>query len=437
MSSESRGHTTSRVVRPTRRGLAIGIAGVVVLIPAYLFHRTELMFLGWFGVLLLAAALVLVAVRRLRIDVTRTFSHSMLVAGHASVCELELRNLSPYATAEAHWQEVLPWQPVLTPPERLASISGRITSRTLPVRRLRYELVPPRRGRFRIGPLLVEVTDPFGLATCITAVGDTELVTVIPQIEHLTQGGLSMTADDGAASVQRLRALGGDDDVMTRSYRTGDALRRVHWRASAHRGQLMVREEEQRSHAEARIVLDTSRRGYSDRRGSAEPYEGRSGVTTGDEAQSERFEWTLKLAATLALHLEQRGFLVQIAETAPRQLTAPDRVDEFLESVAAISLVPRSGPLDESMLPDTHPDRTLGMIFAMIADAEPVTIESLVAQRTQFGLAVAIVASPRPDKTIERLESAGWLCIAAPPAESVVPFWQSIAPLVESNRAAR
>src|SRR6185312_6816966 len=158
MSSESRGHTTSSVVRPTGRGLAIGIAGVVVLIPAYLFHRTELMFLGWFGVLLLAAALALVAVRRLRIDVTRTFSHSMLVAGHASVCELELRNLSPYATAEAHWQEVLPWHPVLTPPERLAPIPGRITSRTMPVRILRYEIVPPRRGRFQIGPLLIEVT---------------------------------------------------------------------------------------------------------------------------------------------------------------------------------------------------------------------------------------------------------------------------------------
>ncbi|MEO7121980.1 MAG: DUF58 domain-containing protein [Lacisediminihabitans sp.] len=437
MSAEPRKRAASRIVRPTRRGLVSGGVGFVVLVCGYILHRTELLYLGWFALLLPAGAALFVLLRRVRIELTRSFSRPILIAGQSCVCEIQVRNLSPYATGEAQWQEVLPWHPVFTPLERLASIPGRITSRTTSQRTLRYEFVPPRRGRFPIGPLVVELSDPFGLAKSLVTVGESDLVTVIPDLETFTHGGLSMTADDGSASVQRLRALGGDDDVMTRNYRTGDALRRVHWRASAHRGELMVREEEQRSHAEARIVLDTTRRGYADRQGSAEPYQVRVGHTRGDQAQSERFEWTLKLAATLALHLEQRGFIVQFAETAPRQLATPDRVDEFLQSIAGISLVPRVGGLDESMRPDTTPDRSLGMIFAVIADAEPVTIDSLVEQRKQFGLAVAIIATPNLDEILTRLGSAGWLCLPALPEESVAPLWQSIAPLLESNRAAR
>jgi uncharacterized protein (DUF58 family) len=434
MTSGVRQRGAARVVRLTRRGLVMGIVGVVVLIVAYSLHRTEIMFLGWFAVLLPAVAVVFVSLRRVRFSVTRSFSQSVLVAGRPAVCQLELQNLSPYASADAHWRELLPWDPLLTPPERLPSMPGNTRWRNKPSA-LHYDFVPPRRGRFPIGPLIVELSDPFALARSEVVVGDTEVITVIPALEELGHGGLTVTADDGSASVQRLRALGGDDDVMTRSYRTGDAIRRVHWRASAHRGELMVREEEQRSHAEARIVLDTARRGYSDRRGSAEPYQALNRQTRGDQPQSVVFEWTLKFAATLALHLEQRGFLVQLAETGTRQLAAPDRVDEFLESIAAIGLIPRSGALDDSMSPNTRPDRSLGVIFAMIADAEPITIDSLVTQRKQFGLAVAFIAARHPEEITRRLESVGWLCIPATPADSVAALWQSVAPLLAGNRA--
>jgi uncharacterized protein (DUF58 family) len=433
MSSELQEGGASRVIRLTRRGVVTGIVGVIVITLGYAFHRTEVLFLGWFALLVPVAAVIFVSLRRVRIDVSRAFSHPLLIAARPAVGQLELRNLSPYASAEARWREALPWQSSPTDSERLAPIPGRTAWRNEP-RLLRYSFTPPRRGRFTVGPMTLELSDPFALARSEIPVGGTQLITVIPEIERLPHSGLTVIADDGSARVQRLRSLGGDDDAMTRNYRSGDALRRVHWRASAHRGELMVREEEQRSHAEARIVLDTTMCGYSDRQRAEQP----RGVRVETELmQSDVFEWTLTLAATLALHLEQRGFLVQLVETGPRQLASPDHVDEFLESVAAISLAQAAEVTGTSSRAHSRPNGSFGALFAVIADAEPATIAYLIDQRAQFGFAMAFIASPEVNDTAERLALAGWHCISAPPADSVVPLWESIAPLLEGTRAAR
>ncbi len=435
MASSTRPQSARRVVRLTRRGIVTGAVGIVIVVAAYSVHRTELLFLGWFALLLPASAVLFVTLRRVRFEVKRSFSRSMLVAGQIADGQLELRNLSPRASVDARWRETVPWGPPASG-GGLARMEGR-TAWGQESRIVHYQFVPPRRGRFLVGPMVVELSDPFSLATGEIPVGGTNLITVIPELEHLRPSELAVTADDGSARALRLRALGGDDDTMTRSYRTGDALRRVHWRASAHHGELMVREEEQRSHAEARIVLDTTMRGYRDRHGAWQPRAGRDAQLQQGRPESELFEWTLKLAATLALHLEQRGFLVQLTETGPRHLTSPDRVDEFLESVASIGLAARADPLGMLARRDARPDRSLGVVFAVIADADPAIVESLATQRAQFGLAVVFLAAAHSDDVPQRLASAGWHCVIAPPGGSVLALWESIAPLLEASRARR
>lgn len=435
--------TSPRVVRPTGRGLAVGIVGVVAVILAYVFGRTELLLIGCLAVLLVGAALLFVRLRRVRMTVTRSFSPHTPVAGHAATGTVELRNLSRYGSAEARWRETLPWGAFATPFVQLESLPavGSTWNESMVV--LRYEAVPPRRGLFDIGPLVIELSDPFGFARSEIAVGGTQRVAVIPDVENLPLSGITAIADEGSARAQRFRALGGDDDVTTRTYRPGDALRRVHWRASAHRGELMVREEEQRSHAEARVVLDTTRSGYADFLSLAGPH----------QPQSERFEWALRVAVTLALHLEQRGFLVQLVETGPRQLTHPDRSDRFLESVASATLCPYPAPREQTAQQDSRPFQSLGVVFAVVADADDATIEVLTTQRRGFEIAVAlIVPGDRPgvaptgmadagrtrfDDVAELLGAAGWRCVAAPPAESVGTLWSTVVPLLERGHAAR
>ena len=50
--------------------------------------------------------------------------------------------------------------------------------------------------------------------------------------------------------------------MSTREYRYGDDLRKVHWRATARTGQLMVRLEERPWRAQATLLLDTRARAH-------------------------------------------------------------------------------------------------------------------------------------------------------------------------------
>ena len=113
---------SARVVRPTGRGLAVGVVGVTALILAYVFGRTELLLIGCLAILLVVAALLFVWARRVRMTVTRSFSPHTPVAGHATAGIIELRNLSRYGSAEARWGETLPWYPFATSLAQLPSL---------------------------------------------------------------------------------------------------------------------------------------------------------------------------------------------------------------------------------------------------------------------------------------------------------------------------
>ena len=68
--------------------------------------------------------------------------------------------------------------------------------------------------------------------------------------------GLAGARGNDGVTATRIRANPSDDDVMTREYRHGDPMRRVHWAATARHGELMVRQEESVTTPEATIILD-------------------------------------------------------------------------------------------------------------------------------------------------------------------------------------
>jgi uncharacterized protein (DUF58 family) len=280
----------------------------------------------------------------------------------------------------------------------------------------RYEVTPPSRGVFELGPMLVDFADPFGLADGALVAGAAETLTVTPALVPLADGVVSISADEGPTRMLQRRALGGEDDLMTREYRRGDALRRVHWRASAHSGQLMVRQEEQRSHAEARILLDTRLTHYRDT----------ERVEDTDTPRSDAFEWAVTFTASLGVHLARTGFLVQVIETAPAQLASPEHTDEFLESLASVSLS-NEAPEELSLLRGVQrPDRSQGSVFAIVSDIDSATVERLAAQRHAFDLAVAFLVAPRQLALERTLTEAGWLCVTVQPDDSIESAWLAL-----------
>jgi uncharacterized protein (DUF58 family) len=285
-------------IRLTVRGWAFLGGGLVALIAAYSGGQPELQYIGLLLMLLPVVAFVLVRIRRPKLEITRSFAPSIVQAGTTTSARLHVRNRALSRSPRVRWWDDLPWAPWTTEERELLPLKP--TSWPTEVG---YELRPPRRGLFGIGPLTVESSDPFGLATGTASYGGEQELTVTPEVVPLAESGLTVPAGSGEARLVQRRASGDEDDAMTREYRIGDAMRRVHWRATARHGELMVRQEEQRSLPRARILIDTLSDGYRD-------------VTTGAEIESEAFEWVVRMLASVAVHLRRAGFAVTIDETS-------------------------------------------------------------------------------------------------------------------------
>jgi uncharacterized protein (DUF58 family) len=121
---------------------------------------------------------------------------------------------------------------------------------------LSYTIRGQKRGIHSIGPLAVRSTDPFGLACRSNVFGQRTPVTVAPAIVDLPPLTDYAGAAGGTLHTTTNQLGQGADNLVARPYSPGDSMRRIHWRATAHRDALMVRQEEQESTPEASVVID-------------------------------------------------------------------------------------------------------------------------------------------------------------------------------------
>ncbi|TXK16986.1 DUF58 domain-containing protein [Homoserinibacter sp. GY 40078] len=407
-----------RRLRLTARGWVAIVVGLVCLVLGYTTGRGELLVAGSLALLLSLGGLLVARIRRPDLGVVRLFSPPVVAAGSTTHVTLRVHNASSLATPVLRTDDTVPWREAL-PAHTIDTIrSGTVAQRTVEIG---FELHPPRRGLFPVGPLVVEHADPFGMARALTAVGDVDRLTVVPAVTPLPEGGPVLIDGDGTAQLVQRRAVGNDDDLSTREYRHGDALRRVHWRASARHGELMVRQEEHRSHPDARIVVDTRLGGYPD----AEADD----ITWPRTAHSEAFEWAVRMLASLAVHLDEQGFRVGIVETGAPQVVdigerweGGQRVEAFLTSLASVRLLDRR---QEGELPSAGPDAS-GPTFAILADADEDVVEWVLRQRRP-GQAGAVFLLGMRASARERFADAGWVCVDAAASDDPGDAWRSSA----------
>lgn len=104
-----------------------------------------------------------------------------------------------------------------------------------------YDIRCPSRGHFFIGPTRIRSGDLFGMHTREMRVEKDQTLTVYPRILPLRVSSLPSLEPYGDVRVKR-RFL---DDVTrpmgSRRYLSGDALRHIHWKATAHTGMLQTR----------------------------------------------------------------------------------------------------------------------------------------------------------------------------------------------------
>jgi uncharacterized protein (DUF58 family) len=411
--------------RPTIRGLVFLLGGVACGILAYVIGRSELLYAAGFLVLLPVVGFVFIRIRPLRLTVTRTFSPTVVTAGSPTIVELSVRNVSSFASPGAVWSDGIPWVPHAAGPGMLPLLSPGGVAAAPRGARFGYSLRPSVRGVYDIGPLQVDYTDPFGLVSCRVAVGASQSLYVIPVVASLGDAGSLSVSGEGTARLVQHMAVGNDDDLMTREYRTGDALRRVHWRASARHGELMVRQEEQRSYPEARLLLDTRLDGYG---GAIAEF----GL---HDTGFSWFEWAVTMIASLGVHLHRAGFLVQILETGQRQIASLGDSNqgsgqdlEFLLSLAGVRLTePRRVTADSA---EERNGRALGPIFAVVAEPSVDALRWIIAQRRAYETGVAFVIDTGNPLVWQALAEAGWNCVPVRDTDDPALVWASVAAFV-------
>jgi uncharacterized protein (DUF58 family) len=113
-----------------------------------------------------------------------------------------------------------------------------------------------QRGRYRLGPLAIELSDPLGLFRYRRAETATREMLIYPPLVRLPPFEHPRGQRGGLASTSLLNILPTPNAGAVRDYWPGDPLSYVYWRAVAHTGKLMVKEFDQEIAGAVWIVLD-------------------------------------------------------------------------------------------------------------------------------------------------------------------------------------
>ena len=142
--------------------------------------------------------------------------------------------------------------------ERIAKLGERHTplERSLGPYRGTYVLERVSRGRYVVEEAKAMIDDPFGLAHSEVDLAAGGSLLVYPRLVALDRlfSESGAHAQDGRRLL--LRRPSGFDLHSVREYEQGESLRKVHWRTTARRGQLMVKELEDAPRDEIAVVLD-------------------------------------------------------------------------------------------------------------------------------------------------------------------------------------
>ena len=119
-----------------------------------------------------------------------------------------------------------------------------------------YVLERVPRGRYVVEQARATIDDPFGLARVEVDLAAGGALLVYPRLVALDRlfSESGAHAQDGRRLL--LRRPSGFDLHSVREYEQGESLRKVHWRTTARRGQLMVKELEDAPRDEIAVLLD-------------------------------------------------------------------------------------------------------------------------------------------------------------------------------------
>jgi uncharacterized protein (DUF58 family) len=263
--------------------------------------------------------------------------------------------------------------------------------------RARYVLERLPRGRYVFEESVAVIEDPFGLERVEQPLSAPGALLVYPRLVELDR----LFSESGARTQDGRRLLlrrpSGFDLHSVREYEHGDSLRKVHWRSTARRAQLMVKELEDAPRDEVAVVLD------------ADPA----------AVVGESFDVQVRAAGSLLLAHVHRGRRALLVINSGRQEQQRVRSAEgdwrgALDLLAAAE--PAPGPPLAALLADEASAAGRALELAVVTASLPPRLVERLVERALGSSSVSLVlvdttsfsgAEARPVPELLRLQAAG------------------------------
>ncbi|ASO19437.1 uncharacterized protein (DUF58 family) [Actinoalloteichus hoggarensis] len=397
----------------TTRGRCLLAAGIAAALCALVLNERDLARVALFTIALPLIAAGVASRSSTSVAVERLVVPTRVQAGHSAEVRLRLWGRGRLRGGSLLLEDSVPY----AVGERPRFLTPRPRQRRPLL--LSYRVRPSTRGFHRVGPLLLKVTDSFGLAEYDRETAGTSTLIVVPTVQplHGVPGGSGLGAgEDGSI---RLRSGQGEDDAIVRPYRQGDDLRKVHWKSTARRDELMVRVEDRPWRGGTTVLLDT-----------------RSAAHRGAGPTSS-LEWAVSFAASVCAHLHRFGHQVRLC-TDDGQVLAGGTGDGGHGDDAVLDALAMVAPSHRRDLRWTSDPGAGQETFAVLGAVTPGAAAELARHRPRGLRSAAVLldvrawagsdqpAAPDPAPAAALLRAAGWSVVVARPDQLMSAIWAEL-----------
>ena len=401
----------------TTRGRAFAGAGLALLLAGFGLGFADITRVGVLLLVLPTVSLALARRRPTDILVDRVTDPPRATADDLVTVSLTVTNTGTRGTALMLAEERL--GAALGDPPRF--LLGRLAAGGR--RAVRYAVRPRLRGRFRLGPLSVQLRDPFGMTQRFVELGGSAELLVLPHVHPLDADRPLGTGIGAEGEIPHMVALHGEDDQSVREHRDGDDLRRIHWPATARMGKLMVRQEDRPARRRAVVLLDSR-------------VEGHEGVGVGSS-----FEWAVAAAASIGVHLSGLGYAVHLVSSETVREGRADLATDSDTMLAALA-VAETGP-SSSFAEVVRAAHGLigggGLVVAILTDHDEAVLRRVSQLRQPGSSALAFLLDTASfgdpasrlhgpvDAATDLMQGAGWTATVVDAHTGVAQAWAAAA----------
>lgn len=281
-----------------------------------------------------------------------------------------------------------------------------------------YRATMSQRGSYKLGPLKISTSMPVGLVRVTKTIDDLETALVSPQIGFLSSAWtrhLEFQSEGGQKSARRRGNAEGDFYGM-REWRNGDGRNRIHWRTSAKRNKLVVRQYEQRVTQDLAVVLDLYR-----------PDASKQGQTR-DQAR-DHVESAISFAATLIVEHCKQGSTYVVAASASLEgfelsgTSSPVFRQELMERLAMVE--PSADDRLPQTLIDTLPKAASNAKIVVVSTSERDFNDTKVFESVWKNTAIRRSLSDIVQVNVASDEFSDWFRLDRDDASSLPPAAQS------------